>query len=129
MGWVNYVLVKKYKIAFVVDRSTDELDGYFEKALDWLRDDERARIDEEKKLKDVSVRDFAVLFNTYEKAVALEGASSAMFLLYFLKKYGVEFEIQSEFNVDEEKLRKAGWVNLPPANPPTSRQMRIPCGL
>jgi len=110
MGWVNYVLVKKYKIAFVVDRSTDELDGYFEKALDWLRDDERARIDEEKKLKDVSVRDFAVLFNTYEKAVALEGASSAMFLLYFLKKYGVEFEIQSEFNVDEEKLRKAGWV-------------------
>ena len=109
MGWVNYVLIPKYKIAFVVDRGTDELPERLEKSLDDLRND-FPYLDDDKKVSKLTVGDLMNLLRVYDRCIWIAETSVAHFLLYFLKKYRINFEIKSEFDVKEKDLKKKGWI-------------------
>lgn len=110
MGWVNYVLLPKFKVAIVVHRSVEELEDYIEKALDYLTGEDVGEVDIDKEFGRLTARDFKELITVYEEATKLQYANPATLLLYFLKKYEIEYEVKSEFEIDENRLESEGWV-------------------
>ena len=106
MGWINYLIIPSWKIAIEMTRHVDELEDYIEEALDEILEMEDIEYMDEVKVKDLTISDLAELYNSHQilsKLVTIDDA--IVFLLYFLKKRGIEYEIVSEFEFDKNKYK------------------------
>lgn len=120
MGWTNFIIVPKLKLVIEISRHIDEIDDYQVKALNYLTDEERYENDdnyiENKNIKSISVKDLTKLFSTYEQANNLAGMEPDKFFLYWLRNKKIDYEIKSEFQVNEnkdlEKYKNDGWTIL-----------------
>lgn len=116
MGWYGIFLVKNLKLGFSL-RSVDEntLDADFELFDEFFNKQERLRedmgyvleISEEEKT--FSAKTSAKMFNILDELGSIPEYSEAVFLLYFLNKFGFEISYYSGEKIDLEKLRKKGW--------------------
>ena len=109
MGWTNFIIIPKLKLIVEVSRQIDEIPDYQKNALNFLTDEERIyeieKYDiENKYTKDLTVKDLTQIFSVYEQANNISGMESDKFFLYWLETRGVDYEIKSEFEVNENKV-------------------------
>jgi len=104
MGWSNYLIIPKWKIIIEIPRHVDELYEAKENALDWLIDHYYSDI-ESKKINELTIDDLSELYNVFDSARYLAESDSSEFLLYFLKKNNIEFEIKSEFDINLNQFK------------------------
>jgi len=111
MGWSNFIIIPSLNIAIEVSRDLHDLADYEEKAFDYLTSEEfDDGIDiENRKLKDLTVRDLTTLFTAYDNTNSLKGLDYNKLLLVWLKSRGISYEIKSEYDIDKEKLEKEGY--------------------
>jgi hypothetical protein len=111
MGWSNFIIIPSLKIAVEVSRDIHDLEDYEEKAFEYLTSEEfDDEIDiENRKLKDLNVRDLTTLFTTYDSTNSLKGLDYNKLLLVWLKSRGMDYEVKSEYDIDREKLEKEGY--------------------
>ena len=109
MGWSNYVVIPKWKIAFEIRRQVDEDDNY--NYWGELIETRKTASEEEfdKKIKDLTIRDVSKLMDVFDKSSFVTWVESDEFLLWFLKANGIEYEIINEF---EFKKKKEGYKIL-----------------
>jgi hypothetical protein len=111
MGWVNYLLIPQWKLAIVVSRHNNEIPEYFEEALDELVKPQKLDMGEiiEKKFNELNMREMNFITRLADLASCLEETDYELFLLYWIKKRGIKYEIKSEFDVKAEYLKKDGY--------------------
>jgi hypothetical protein len=73
MGWSNFILIPSLNIAIEVSRDLHDLADYEEKALDYLASEEfdEGMDIENRKIKDLTVRDLTTLFTAYDSIISL----------------------------------------------------------
>ncbi len=108
MGWSNYIIIPKLKLIVEISRNINESYDYQKKALDYLTDEERLYdTTEEREIgnistKDISIKDLTVLYSIYEQATLLSEMEPDRFFLYWLESKGLQYEIKSEFDIDDK---------------------------
>lgn len=115
MGWTNFILIKKLNLAVETSRSVEELTDYELKALRYLSDEENIPDEVDigtTKVQNITVKDLATLFTTFDHVISLTELDSDKFLLYWLKTRGISYEIKSEYNINRENLKKDGYLLL-----------------
>ncbi len=120
MSWTNFIIIPKLKLVVEINRQINELNDYQKKALDYLTDEERYENDDEyienKNIKNISIKDLTKLFNTYEQSNNLAGMESDKFFLYWLGNKEIEYEIKSEFEINDKgelkRLKNDGYKIL-----------------
>ncbi len=111
MGWSNFIIIPSLNIAIEVSRDLHDLEDYEEKAFDYLTSEEFDKgIDiENRKIKDLTVRDLTTLFTAYDNTNSLKGLDYNKLLVVWLKSRGIDYEIKSEYDIDKENLEKEGY--------------------
>ena len=105
MGWVNFIVLPETKILVEVDRDT-EGDKDFTSLFD---SDDRFYVDQEKKFKDLSIKDMASLIKIQESCV---NVNDGEVLFYLLRKYDENVHIISEFDYTKNKEKFKDFVVL-----------------
>lgn len=116
MGWVNYVIIKKWKIMFEISRHVSDLDEDAEEEIKKLWNESESyynKIDKvrNKKISDIRVCDIQVLSSFSESYVKISTIDSDNFLLYWLKSKEIDYEILSEHDErikEYENYKKLG---------------------
>jgi len=106
MGWLNYIVVPKWKVMFEISRHVDELPEHIKKAAEKLYDEEFEELYEiqETKFSDLTAGDFAKVMEAVDIVTSLSSITDpAIFLLIFLHLRGMKYEIISEFEFEERK--------------------------
>ncbi len=111
MGWSNFIIIPSLNIAIEVSRYLQDLEDYEEKAFSYLTSEEFDEgIDIENwTIGDLTVRDLATLFTSYENTNALKGMDYDKLLLVWLKSRGIDYEIKAEYEIDKKKLEEEGY--------------------
>jgi len=107
MGWSNYIIIQKLKLIIETSRNINEIYDFQKKALGYLIDDERTIELEEQdisniNIKNISIKDLAILFSTYEQAEKISGMEEDKFLLYWLGYKNIDYKIISEFEITKD---------------------------
>ena len=95
MGYVNYIVIPKYKIAFVVSRNIDE---YFEYELSYGEDE--LFVDFHDEIKNFKLNDLYNLMSYYKKVPRINYGGEA--LLVYVKSLNTPYEVISEYNFEEK---------------------------
>jgi len=111
MGWSNFIIIPSLNIAIEVSRDLHDLVDYEDKAFDYLTSEEfDEEIDiENRKIKDLTVRDLTTLFTAYDSTNSLKGLDYNKLILIWLKSRGIGYEVKSEYEIDKEKLEQEGY--------------------
>jgi hypothetical protein len=64
---------------------------------------------ENRKIKDLTVRDLTILFTAYDSTNSLKGLDYNKLFLIWFKSRGIDYEIKSEYDIDKEKLEQDGY--------------------
>jgi hypothetical protein len=112
MGWVNYIVIEKLKLAIEISRSVEEISEWETKAIDYLTDEERYDDNEagQVELSKINIDTLTNIYNTYSKASSMAGMYPDKFLLYWLDSRGIEYEVISEYTKNREALISEGYT-------------------
>jgi len=112
MGWVNFIVVPKLKLAVETSRHLDELHDFRIEAMEKLfKDEEESLLDMlEKKYSDLTLEDLNNLINMAKITDKLMDIELDELLLLWLHFKDIKYEIVSEYNFDKEKAKKEGYV-------------------
>jgi len=110
MGWINYVILPKQKLAIVISRHVNDIEEYEKDAFRKIIGNELDPFeDSDIKVKDITVKELCKIYSAYETMSTLSGLEGDKFLLFWLVNKGIEFEIKSEHNVDIEECKRNGY--------------------
>ncbi|MDO8725024.1 MAG: hypothetical protein Q7J35_03025 [Candidatus Methanoperedens sp.] len=114
MGWSNFIIIPSLNIAIEVSRDLHDLEDYEEKAFDYLTSEEfdEGMDIENRTIRDLTVRDLASLYTTFDHTNSLKGMDLDKLLLFWLKNRGIDYEIKSEYEIEKEKLKEEGYTIL-----------------
>ena len=108
MGWTNYIIIPKWKLAIEVPRSVEDLESYEREAIEKLL----SFCDEvdvfeilEKKYKDITLSDLRVMLNGLKILSNFESMNVESLLLYYLEVGKIEYEVVSEFDFEKRNLK------------------------
>ncbi|MEK6951835.1 MAG: hypothetical protein AABX29_02365 [Nanoarchaeota archaeon] len=117
MGWYGIFLVRNLKLIFSLRKIDEEnLYSYFEdfdkffSKYDQLREDIDYMQNISEESKTFSAKTTSKMFNVVDELSFLPDVSNAVFLLYFLHKFEIEYHYEG--GIDFEKLRKKGWKTV-----------------
>lgn len=111
MGSSNFIIIHSLKIAIEISRNLNDLEDYEERAFNYLTDEEfDEEIDIERRtIRNLTVRDLATLYTTFDHTNSLRGMDSDKLLLFWLKSRGIDYQIKSEYEIEKEKLEEDGY--------------------
>ncbi len=117
MGWSNYIIIPKLKVIVETNREVDDIEFYQKDSFDKIIDEEDVDNDiyldlENVKIFDITIKELALLYSDHEIMRCIKGIHIDKLLLYWLKTKGIDFEIESEFNIDKEKYKSEGYIFL-----------------
>ncbi len=123
MGWSNYIIIPKWRLFIEVPRDVNDIADYEEtainKAIDEDNIDYETHFDEENivdmgdvPINKITIKDLVELYKRFDIVQSLCGMDYNKLLLYWLKNRGIEFSIESEYNINVEELTKEGYIKI-----------------
>ncbi len=123
MGWSNCIIIPKWKLLIEVSRDVNDIADYEEtainKAIDEDNIDYETHFDEENivdmgdvPINKITIKDLVELYKRFDIVQSLCGMDYNKLLLYWLKNRGIEFRIESEYNINVEELTKEGYIKI-----------------
>jgi len=115
MGWINFIVIPKWKALIPVTRYADELPEYLKKTLDELIYGEEYAYDlMDTNVKDLDLHTLQVLLNDHDTVEKLKSVLDAdVFLLYWLETNKIQYKIISEYEYTENKKQYKDYKILP----------------
>ena len=114
MGWVNYIVIPKFKMIIETSRYVDEdsldfIENAYTKLLNVLEDFNSELLHEN--LQSIDLSDFADMITITRQAdIIFSDFHIDYLLLLWLKKKGIEFEIISEFEYEKQKSKYKNYI-------------------
>lgn len=108
MGWTNFVIIPKLKLAVEISRSIDELDEWEEESIEkalYFYEEEIPN----KKITGLTFDDAKILGEAVKILNNIPEDRDVLFL-FWLKKRNVEYEIISEMKLEEEKEKYKNYT-------------------
>ena len=119
MGWSNYIIVDNLKIVVETNREVEDIETYREDALDkTINADEDIYIDENifdienLKISEMTVGHLSILHDAFNDISSIYGMHIDKFLLFWLKKKDIKFEVKSENSVNVQEYIDNGYIVL-----------------
>ena len=119
MGWSNYIIVDSLKIVVETNREVQDIEMYREDALNKIIDiEEDTYIDDNIfdinniKISELSIGHLSILCNAFEDMSNIYGMHIDKFLLFWLKKKDIKFEVESENSVNVQEYIDNGYIVL-----------------
>lgn len=109
MGWTNYIIIPKLKIAVQVSRWVDGDNETLYNAIDKLIDHVFNHDLLFESYKDLTLGYLSELIQVYDLARNFEDISINEFFVYWLKKRNIDFEIKTSNEISAEQLRRKGY--------------------
>ena len=109
MGWTNYIIIPKLKIAVQVSRWVDDDNEDLYNAIDKLIDHVFNHDLLFESYKDLTLGYLSELIQVYDLARNFEDISINEFFVYWLKKRNIDFEIKTSNEISAEQLRRKGY--------------------
>lgn len=109
MGWSNFIIIEKWKMAIETNRSVNELEDYIKDAIDKMTDTEIDIDISDLKVSDITVKDLCALVSAYDNASTLYQLDSDKLFLYWLESRNIEYEIKSEHQINIEQYKENGY--------------------
>lgn len=104
MGWSNYVIIPKLKVAIEISRYADRENLYMEELEDLLNEVDNFNFEIlDKKPQELTLGDLTSLVSLAKKSIVLEEICIDYFLLWWLELRGIKHEVISEFVFDKKK--------------------------
>lgn len=109
MGWSNYIIIPKMKLAIEVSRSVEELDCFkvraIKKAMDFCTtfDFDVCEI-LEKKYKNLTLADLNVMMNGLKILKDFQDMCAGDLFLYYLEEEDIDYKVVSEHEFEKKKL-------------------------
>ncbi len=103
MGWINFVILPKYKIGFQVSRHMSDMHYYDGDMLD-IEEAQQGEINQHKKFTEFSLEDLRVLL---EKGNALNGIGLKDIPFWVFDKYD---DVKVITEMDKDKPEYSGYV-------------------
>ena len=121
MGWSNFIVIPKWKLIIEVPREVENLEDYYQIAIDNAIDEDNIGLGEHSEGEDIidvenvpinkiTIKDLAELHRRYDIIQSLSGMDYNKFFLFWLKKREIEFSIESEYGIDFGKYEKDGYI-------------------
>jgi len=102
MGWSNYVIIPKLKLAIEISRYADRENLYEEELEELLKEVDNFNFEIlDKKPQELTLNDLSSLVSLARKSIILEEICIDYFLLWWLELRGVKHEVISEFEFDK----------------------------
>lgn len=111
MGWSNYLILPKLKLAIEISRHTEELEEYRRYALEEAIGEESIDLDEmdQVKLTEITLKDLTVLYTAYDRMQRIAGMEYDKLLLFWLEHRDIDYEVKSEHQVNIDEYKKKGY--------------------
>lgn len=110
MGWTNFVIVDRLKLAIEISRHIHDLEDYEEESLNYVTEEKDIIDVSDIKFTSLSLKDLASLVTISDKVGSINGFEIDKLMLYWLKSRGIEYEIESEHDVDINELKERGYT-------------------
>jgi hypothetical protein len=121
MGWSNYIIIPKLKLLVEVSRDVCDIADYektaIEKAIDENNIGYNGHFDGDNTvdmgdvpINNITIKDLTELYKIYDIMQSIAGMDCDKLLLFWLKRRGIEFSIESEHNIDVSKYDKEGYL-------------------
>lgn len=111
MGCSDFIVVPKLKIVLRVSSRLDKEDvKYIDKFLNQCEDFDDEISD--KKYRDLTLKDLSKLINLTDSTWVFKEIYTDIFLVYWLDKNEIEYEIKHENDIDEESMKEKGYKFL-----------------
>lgn len=120
MGWSNYIIIPKWKMLIDVPREIDGIEEHEHETIEMIIDinnfecehiEGEDTIDiENVPINKITIKDLAELYKRYDIVQSLTGMDYNKFLLFWLKRRGIEFKIESQHNIDIKEYKKEGYI-------------------
>lgn len=121
MGWINYIVIPKYKLKVEINRyCTDMWLSHIEedmKLINSLHEEAQKYTEENTKFKDITMDEFSLKYTLANKLIGLLGLADYylyeyMFML-LLKQRNIDFEVLSEYELeDHPKYKKYKTIEM-----------------
>jgi len=104
MGWSNFIILPKQKLAIEISRYINKEDLCKEDTEEFLRTVDNLNYEIfEKEYQKLTISDLADLINLAKKALIFKDIYSDNFLIWYLELTGKKYEIITEFEFEERE--------------------------
>ena len=119
MGWSNYIIIDSLKIVVETNREVGDIEMYREEALDKIINTEEDTYINDKildienvKISELSIGHISILHDAFNDISSIYGMHIDKFLLFWLKKKGIKFEVESENSINIQEYKDNGYIVL-----------------